>query len=43
MHFTNKQFEKIYLNLLKESTEGVQFKYICKTCNTGFTEDSGVN
>lgn len=43
MHFTNKQFEKIYLNLLKESTEGVEFKYICKTCNTGFSEEDVKN
>ena len=42
MNFTNKEFEKIYLKLIMESDEGVQFKYICKSCNTGFTDENGV-
>ncbi len=42
MNFTDKQFEKIYLKLIMEADEGVQFKYICKSCNTGFTDENGV-
>lgn len=42
MQFYNKTFENVYLKLITESAEeGVQFKYICKDCNTGFTDEDG--
>lgn len=42
MHFSNKKFEQVYLSIISEQTEeNTQFKYICKSCNTGFTEEDG--
>jgi hypothetical protein len=42
MHFHNRTFESTYLKLIfEQADEGVQFKYICKDCNTGFAEDDG--